>query len=93
VNASRPPGQWQTYDIVFHAPRFDRAGKLMSPAHVTVLHNGVLVQDDVALSGPTAHQARPPYEAHAAKLPLMLQDHGNPVRYRNIWLRPLGVDR
>jgi hypothetical protein len=55
--------------------------------------NGVLVQDDVALTGPTGHQARPPYEAHATKLPIMLQDHGNPVLCRNIWLRPLGVDR
>jgi hypothetical protein len=89
VNASRPPGQWQSYDIVFHGPRFDVAGKLTRPAHVTVLHNGVLVQDNVELSGPTEHGQRPPYKAHAEKLPLGLQDHGNPIRYRNIWIREL----
>jgi hypothetical protein len=89
VNASRPPGQWQTYDIVFHGPRFDASGKLLRPARVTVLHNGVLVQDNVELTGPTEHHQRPPYKAHAEKLPLALQDHGNPVRYRNIWIREL----
>jgi len=89
VNASRPPGQWQTYDIVFHGPRFDREGKLLRPATVTVLHNGVLVQDQVILTGPTAHKARPPYQAHPEKLPLLLQDHAHPVRYRNIWIREL----
>ena len=89
VNASRPPGQWQSYDIVFHGPRFDKEGKLIRPARVTVLHNGVLAQDNVELSGPTANGQRPPYTAHAKKLPLGLQDHGNPVRYRNIWIREL----
>lgn len=89
VNASRPPGQWQAYDIVWHGPRFASDGKLLRPAHVTVFHNGVLTQDNVELTGPTAHQARPPYKAHPAKLPLSLQDHGHPVRYRNIWLREL----
>lgn len=89
VNASRPPGQWQTYDIVFHGPRFDIAGKLLRPARITVVHNGVLVQDNVELTGPTAHMARPPYKAHPARLSIMLQDHGHPVRYRNIWLREL----
>jgi hypothetical protein len=89
VNASRPPGEWQTYDIVFHRPRFDAAGKVTSPARMTVLHNGVLVQDNVELSGPTAHQSRPPYVKHADALPLTLQDHGNPVRFRNIWARKL----
>jgi Domain of Unknown Function (DUF1080) len=89
VNASRPPGQWQTYDIVFHGPRFDKEGKLTRPARVTALHNGVLVQDNVELSGPTANGQRPPYTAHPEKLPLGLQDHGNPVRYRNIWIREL----
>ena len=89
VNACRKPGEWQTYDIIFHRPRFDAAGKTVSPARFTVLHNGVLVQDNVELTGPTAHKARPPYKAHADKLPLSLQDHGNPVRFRNIWLRPL----
>jgi hypothetical protein len=89
VNASRPPGQWQTYDIVFHGPRFDKEGKVIRPARLTVLHNGVLVQDNVELSGPTANGQRPPYTAHAEKLPLALQDHGNPVRFRNIWMREL----
>jgi hypothetical protein len=89
VNACRKPGEWQTYDIIFHRPRFDAAGKAVSPARFTVVHNGVLVQDNVELTGPTAHKARPPYAAHGDKLPLSLQDHSNPVRFRNIWLRPL----
>jgi len=89
VNASRPPGQWQTYDIIFHGPRFDKDGKLLRPARMTVLHNGVLVQDNVELSGPTAHHDRPPYKPTPTKLPLSLQDHGNPVRFRNIWIREL----
>ena len=89
VNASRPPGQWQAYDIVFRGPRFDKDGKLLRPARETVFHNGVLVQDNVELSGPTAHGERPPYKAHAEKLPLALQDHNHPVRYRNIWIREL----
>lgn len=89
VNATRPPGQWQTYDIVFQAPRFDAAGKVTRPARVTVLHNGVLVQDNVELSGPTAHKARRPYKAHPAVLPIGLQDHAHPVRFRNIWIRQL----
>jgi hypothetical protein len=89
VNASRPPGQWQTYDIIFHGPRLDSGGKLLRPARVTVLHNGVLVQDNVALTGPTAHGQRPPYEPAPDRLPLALQDHGNPVHYRNIWIREL----
>ena len=89
VNASRPPGEWQTYDIVFHAPRFDAQGKLLLPARMTVFHNNVLVQDNVTLVGPTSNQRRAPYEAHPDKLPIALQDHGNPVRFRNIWLREL----
>ena len=89
VNASRPPGEWQSYDIVFHRPRFAADGSLQRPATVTVLHNGVLVQDGVILTGPTAHQRRPPYEAHPDRLSLLLQDHEHPVRYRNIWLREL----
>ncbi len=89
VNASRAPGQWQVYDIVFHGPRFDKDGKLLRPARETVFHNGVLVQDNVELTGPTAHGKRPPYEPQSEKLPLALQDHGHPVRYRNIWIREL----
>jgi membrane-bound lytic murein transglycosylase len=89
VNASRPPGQWQTYDIIFHGPRFAKDGKLVHPARVAILHNGVLVQDNVELTGPTAHGERPPYKAHPEKLALALQDHGNLVRYRNIWIREL----
>lgn len=87
VNASRRPGEWQTYDIIFHGPRFDAAGKLTRPATFTVLHNGVLVQDHVIVRhGPTEGQ---PYTPIATKLPLKLQDHGHPVRYRNIWIREI----
>jgi hypothetical protein len=89
VNASRPPGVWQSYDIIFHGPRFDAAGNLLRPATMTVLHNGVLVQDHSRLTGPTGHYARPPYAAHPGRLSIRLQDHGDPVRYRNIWLREL----
>jgi len=89
MNASRPPGEWQTYDIVFHRPRFDAAGKVTRPARMTVIHNGVLIQDNVELSGPTANKSRPPYVKHADALPLALQDHGDPVRFRNIWIRKL----
>src|SRR5215467_11152030 len=89
VNACRAPGQWQTYDIIWHGPRFDKDGKLVRPAHATVLQNGVLTQDDVELTGPTGHHVRPPYKAGPDKLPLALQDHAHPVRFRNIWLRPL----
>lgn len=89
VNASRPPGQWQTYDIVFTRPRFNARGELESPARLTVLHNGVLVQNNVLLKGPTAWMRAEPYAPHPDKLPLSLQDHGNPVRFRNIWVRDL----
>lgn len=89
VNASRPPGEWQWYDIVFHGPRFDASGKLLRKARFTVFHNGVLVQDNVEPTGPTAHGERPPYKPTPEELPLALQDHGNPVRYRNIWIREL----
>lgn len=89
VNASRPPGQWQSYDIVWHRPHFDAQGRLVSPARITVFHNGLLAQDNVILSGPTANKRRPPYQAHPDALPLGLQDHGNPVRFRNIWIRKL----
>lgn len=89
VNAARPPGAWQSYDIVFLGPRFDAGGRLTRPARMTVLHNGVLVQDEVELTGPTEHQKRPPYVAGPAQLPLALQDHHDPVRFRNVWIREL----
>ncbi len=89
VNASLPPGTWQSYDIVFRRPRFDNAGKVTAPARMTVFHNGVLVHQHVALLGPTSHTVRAPYAAHADRLPIALQDHGSPVRFRNIWVRPL----
>ncbi|MGD1009178.1 MAG: DUF1080 domain-containing protein [Candidatus Aminicenantales bacterium] len=89
VNACRPPGEWQTYDIVFHRPRFDKDGKVLAPARMTVFHNGVLVHEGARLTGPTAHKARPPYKMHADKLPVSLQDHGHPVRFRDIWIRNL----
>jgi hypothetical protein len=89
VNPARPPGQWQTYDIVFHGPRFDAAGKLTRPARITVFFNGVLVQDNVQPTGPTAHGERPPYKPGPDKAPLALQDHENPVRFRNVWIRQL----
>jgi hypothetical protein len=92
VNACRKPGEWQTYDIVFDAPRFDPQGKLLSPAYVTVLHNGVVIQNHSELMGTTAWDRAPVYEPHADKLPISIQDHGNPVRFRNIWVREL-VDR
>jgi hypothetical protein len=90
VNASLPPGEWQTYDIVYTAPRFDAEGKLRSPAYLTVIHNGVLIQNHVQVTGPTSWLERAPYRAHPEKQPISLQDHGNPVRFRNIWVRELG---
>ena len=90
VNACREPGKWQTYDIVYTAPRFDDAGKLLSPARFTILHNGVLIQNNVELTGPTAWLERAPYQAHPEKQPIAFQDHGNPVRFRNVWVRELG---
>ena len=88
VNASRKPGEWQTYDIVFHAPRFDTGGKLTKPGTLTVFHNGVLIQDHAEIKGTTTHQGPPKQETHGDG-PLRLQDHGNPMRFRNIWLRKL----
>jgi hypothetical protein len=89
VNASRKPGEWQTYDIVFHAPKFDDQGKVTDRARVTVLHNGVLIQNNVEIYGLTYHDRPALYIAHPPEQPLHLQDHGNPVRYRNIWVRRL----
>jgi hypothetical protein len=89
VNASRRPGEWQTYDIIFKAPKFDEQGKVTERARVTVLHNGVLIQNNVEIYGNTFNDRPAVYFAHPAALPLRLQDHGNPVRYRNIWIRRL----
>ncbi len=89
VNAMSAPGEWNTYDIVFRRPRFDEDGALVSPAYVTVFHNGVLVQNHEKMTGPSGHRSRPPYEAHADRLPISLQDHDHPVRFRNIWVREL----
>ena len=93
VNACRPPGEWNVYDIVFVAPRFGDDGSLLSPARVTVMHNGIVVQLDEHMLGPSAHRSLPKYQAHEPKGPIRLQDHGNPVRFRNIWVRPLAVER
>ncbi len=89
VNACRKPGQWQTYDILFTAPRFDKAGKLLTPACITLLHNGVVVQNHFELTGDTSYVRAPLYAPHPPKLPLSLQYHRNPVRFRNIWIREL----
>jgi hypothetical protein len=93
VNASRPPGEWQTYDIIYRAPRFNNDGSVKSPAFATVLHNGVLIQDHVELKGPMVFRGPPAYVKHPFRQPLSLQDHKNPVSYRNIWIRELGVQQ
>jgi hypothetical protein len=89
VNASRPPGEWQAYDIAFTAPRFKAGGVLDKPAIVTVFHNGVLVHNATPFWGPTAHKKIDPYTPDTATGPIALQDHGNPVRFRNVWIRTL----
>ncbi|MFN8209869.1 MAG: DUF1080 domain-containing protein [Bacteroidales bacterium] len=89
VNASTAPGTWQAYDIIFTAPRFKADSTLQAPGFITVLHNGVLIQNHVELKGPTEYIGKPVYKYHDAKLPLGLQNHGNPVSYRNIWIREL----
>lgn len=88
ANAMRPPGEWNTYDIIWTAPRFNEDGSLKSPAYITAIHNGVVVQNHFELQGDTPYDRPPSYEAHG-KLPIFLQDHGNPVRYRNIWVREI----
>jgi len=89
VNVTNAPGEWNTYDIIFTAPRFNEDGMVISPAKITALHNGVLVQNNFKLRGPTEYIGIPNYTAHDEKLPLQLQDHGNPVSFRNIWVREL----
>ena len=88
VNASRAPGAWQTYDIIFMAPRFGADGSVERPATMTVLHNGILIQNHAVLTGASVNVGEPKYEAHGP-LPLLLQDHDHPVSYRNIWVREL----
>jgi hypothetical protein len=88
VNASRPPGEWQSYDIIYTAPRFEQ-GKLAKPGYVTVFHNGVLTQNHTQLLGGTVHRALPKQVVHEVEGPIELQDHHTPVRYRNIWVRPI----
>lgn len=88
VNATHPPHAWQSFDIIWHAPIFGR-GKLIKPAYVTVLHNGVVVQNHAKLLGPTGHKTAQAYKPHEARLPFYLQGHGSPVAFRNIWIRDL----
>ncbi|MCC7492081.1 MAG: DUF1080 domain-containing protein [Fimbriimonadaceae bacterium] len=88
VNACRPPGQWQSYDVIWTAPKFAN-NQLVAPAAVTMLHNGVLVHNHTALLGGTSHRGLAKYHPHDPVGPLALQDHGNPVRFRNIWVRPI----
>lgn len=88
VNAMRGPKEWNVYDIIYTAPRFNEDGSLFTPARVTVIHNGVLIQNNVVIKGPTEYIGLPEYKAHG-KAPISLQDHGNPVSFRNIWIREL----
>ena len=87
VNATRPPEQWQEYDIIFTAPRFDDE-TLKTPGYITVLHNGVVVQNHVEIQGKTEWIGEPSYEAHGCA-PIQLQDHSNEVSFRNIWIRKI----
>ena len=89
ANAMRKPGEWNTYDIFWTKPRFETDGKLQSPAFITVMHNGVLIQNHFELKGNTPFSALPTYSPHSAKGPISLQDHGDPVRFRNIWVREI----
>lgn len=92
VDASKNAGQWQRFDIIFRSPVFDKAGALVKAARVTVLHNNILVQDNSEIYGATVWKKRAKYEAHAEKLPLLLQYHGDKVSFRNIWIRELGAE-
>ena len=89
ANVCKKPSEWQTYDIVFETPRFGDDGKLTKPGIVTVIHNGVVVQNHFELQGGTYYDRPASYERHPLKQPIRLQNHGNPVKYRNIWLREL----
>ncbi len=89
VNATRPPGEWQSYDIFWHRPHFGPAGNVTRPARVTVIHNGIMIQDNFELWGPTEWLQFRPYQQHADRMPIRFQDHGNPVLFRNVWVRDL----
>jgi hypothetical protein len=89
VNACNPNGQWNTYDVVFSAPKFNADGSLAKAGHMTVFFNGVLVQNHSEIWGATAHMAKAKYSAHEPKLPIGLQDHGDALCFRNVWVRPL----
>jgi len=91
VNACRPPNVWQSYDIVFLAPKRDGSGKVVEPGRFTVFQNGVLIHHNAKILGKTGGAPPPRYHDHAPRMPLLLQDHGHAVRYRNIWLRQLGA--
>ncbi|PAY18617.1 hypothetical protein CKO51_15580 [Rhodopirellula sp. SM50] len=89
ANAMRAPGQWNTYDIIWTAPRFNEDGSLKSPAYITAIHNGVVIQNHFELLGDTPYNRPPAYKPHPPRGPISIQDHGNPVRFRNIWVREL----
>ena len=89
ANAMRAPGQWNTYDIIWTAPRFNEDGSLKSPAFMTAIHNGVVIQNHFELLGDTPYNRPPAYKQHAPKGPLSIQDHNNPVKFRNIWVREI----
>jgi hypothetical protein len=89
VNAMKAPGTWNVYDVIWNAPRFNDDGSLKSPAFITALHNGVLILNHFELKGDNPFTRPPEYKKHADRLPIRLQDHGNPVRFRNIWIREL----
>lgn len=91
VNASKKPGEWQTYDIFFTAPRFHADGSLKKAAYITVVHNGVLIQNHVKIEGETRYIGLPEYKNQNLRESLLLQDHGNPVSFRNIWVRDLNM--
>lgn len=89
VNASLPPQTWQTFDVIFEAPVFNPDHTLKTPAYITVFHNGILIQQHVAIKGPMVYAGYPQYHYHESRLPLVLQEHNSRVRFRNIWLREL----